>query len=865
MAKELAWTIVACSAFCAGAVEVKSASLTATIDGGAKGAVTRLVTAHGAELAPAFGTTPLFYLKATRADDFMKSVEMSANDAATCAAEPTSDGVKLVYGGFKSGIESVICTIRGVGDSVRWGIAVKTAPGWALEETTYPRILVAKALGGDAGDDRFVYGTAKGGVTHAPGQKPVGWRAYSKQPGALVAQFATAYDDRAGLYFAAEDGACHCKHLGGESIREGLLVTSRRVGFDTGLVVQAYDLVTAGLEGTPADPCTWHDAADLYRKWALRQKWTTKLFKDRDDIPAWMRDAPAMVRFGRDWLQNPDRIRAWMKNYWKKEFVSAPLVMAYWGWEKRGYWVTPDYFPVVPDDATFAQLVSDMKKLDGHGFPWPSGYHWTTTYDKRPDGSFVWDDRARFAQIAEPHAVYERSGKRYVRVPSWLRGGDCACMCGGDPWTRNWWNRDICLPLAKLGCEMIQVDQVVGGAFPPCWCRKHPHGPGEGLWKTEVFLDQLVTMRETMRAVEKDSIVCVEEPCEYYNHLVGIQDYRDCESWADEWASVFNYVYHDYLPCFQSNPRRGNRVWQAHEAADGQIPFLSPADSDLGGEHAALLSGAFEAVGSETMFRGWEKLSGYNGVDWKGRMFVDRETKHGGASSIRLEVVKGENAVQVSQNVRLDDATFSPEKTYRLSAWLKTAKTSQPNSINTCFLAGGPSGIGGAGTLPFPKPEEGWKRVSTDFHLKTGAEHLRIMMHLNGEATCWVDDMTLEEVLPDGATKPVILSGRGAYDGFMKRWVALYHGEGRDWLAFGRQVKPPRIVCGSQPYAMRFHAGAKQEGEKPAVFCNAYASADGRRAVVLVNATPDPQPVALYDHGTCVKLTLAPDEIKLMK
>ena len=370
-----------------------------------------------------------------------------------------------------------------------------------------------------------------------------------------------------------------------------------------------------------------------------------------------MRDAPAMVRFGREWIEQPDNIRAWMQNYWKREFVPSPLVVAFWGWEKHGNWVTPDYFPVHGGNDAFAALVSDLHVEGGHSFPWPSGYHWTRMYDKQADGSFVWDDRERFERIGHPHAVFNRDGKRYVRTPSWLRGGDCACMCGGDPWTRTWWNDYICTPLALLGCEMIQVDQVVGGHFPPCWSRAHPHGPGDGKWKTDVFLEQLVTMREAMRTNGvPDAIVCVEEPNEHYNHLVGIQDYRDCESGADEWASVFNYIYHEYLPCFQSNPRRGNRIWQAHAAADGQIPFLSPARVDLGGSHAALANGDFELATGEGKFPGWEKLNGYNGALWNGRAYVDRETVHDGACAIRLEVAKGETAVQVSQNVNVDDA-----------------------------------------------------------------------------------------------------------------------------------------------------------------------------------------------------------------
>ena len=242
-------------------------------------------------------------------------------------------------------------------------------------------------------------------------------------------------------------------------------------------------------------------------------------------------------------------------------------------------------------------------------------------------------------------------------------------------------------------------------------------------------------------------------------------------------------------------------------------------------------------------------------------MFVDKETRHDGANAIRLEVKKGENAVQVSQNVLVDDAAFKPGRTYRLSAWLKTDHSSRPNSVNYCFL--GSRGRGGS--LSFPKPEEGWKFLSSDFQVPVDAESLRIMMHLAGDAKAWVDSMKVEEVLEDGTTKDVILSGRGAYDAFMRRWVDLYHGEGRDWLAFGRQVKPPRLICASQSYSMTFHGGAKQQGSKPVAFCNAYESLDGRRAVAVVNATAESQTVTLLENGTRRTLTLAPDEIRLMR
>ncbi len=115
---------------------------------------------------------------------------------------------------------------------------------------------------------------------------------------------------------------------------------------------------------------------------------------------------------------------------------------------------------------------------------------------------------------------------------------------------------------------MIQVDQVVGANWPACYADWHGHPKGRGRWMTEVFTEQLIGMRDAMRKIEPDAVVCIEEPNEWFNHLMGVQDYRNCET-AREWASVFNYIYHEHSPPFQSNLRRGNRV-------DAHLPGRRP-------------------------------------------------------------------------------------------------------------------------------------------------------------------------------------------------------------------------------------------------------------------------------------------------
>ena len=127
-----------------------------------------------------------------------------------------------------------------------------------------------------------------------------------------------------------------------------------------------------------------------------------------------------------------------------------------------------------------------------------------------------------------------------------------------------------------------------------------------------------------------------------YNDLVGIQDYRNCE-FLGEWASVWNYLYHEYVPPFQSNPRRGDRFWQAHCCVDGQMPFLLPSVADGRPDGPALNNGTFERVSEDgRFFPGWENHAG--------KHHPDGEIKHGGMYSLRLEVA-GTNRIQVSQNL----------------------------------------------------------------------------------------------------------------------------------------------------------------------------------------------------------------------
>ena len=142
------------------------------------------------------------------------------------------------------------------------------------------------------------------------------------------------------------------------------------------------------------------------------------------------------------------------------------------------------------------------------------------------------DDRERFDKIA-CHAVHNRDGQLYLRTPSWLHGGSTACMCGGDPDTPLV-ERGYQRAVGPRGCEMIS-DQVVGANWPA-------QLTGTGTLK-DAALDDRSLHRATDRharrhaQIEPDAVVCIEEPNEWFNHLMGCRTTATVN--AGEWASVF--------------------------------------------------------------------------------------------------------------------------------------------------------------------------------------------------------------------------------------------------------------------------------------------------------------------------------------
>lgn len=745
---------------------------------------------------------------------------------------------------------SATCAVTAVrGDPfIRLGMGLGLPAPLVLEAAVFP---IVKLRSSDSPDEAALLGASKGGLTRRPSAMKAGQSITATQPGDLAAQFGGWYDGTSGFVTAALDETGLRKTAAFTRTADGLQCSWRHpawakgawsMGFDVG-----WSVFPGTIDGRKAD---WRDAADLYKEWASKRPWCARTLARRDDLPAWIRQGPAMVRFNRDALADPGRIARWLDGVWRTEFpTGTPLIVALWGWEKVGTWITPDYFPPYPSEEGFAQIVRSIRAAGGHAFAWPSGYHYTLTYDRGADGRFAWDDRVRFDAEARRHAVVGRSGAVAIRTPSWLRGGDTATMCGGDPWTIDWFNRTGS-ELARRGVEMVQVDQVVGANVQDCYSDAHGHAPGPGSWQSQGFHRQMRTLLEQCRKHEAGAVVGFEEPNEHFLQEAGIQDYRDTET-PREPASVFNYLYHEYLATFQSNPRANSLEKAAWCMANGQIPHMVPAQSESG---PALDGGGFEGWTGRARSGGWERVGGYQGKVYSGESVADAVQPHAGLSSLRLRNTESGQVAQVARNLDVG-GSLEAGAGYELSAWLRSEGLKNHNGLSIGAFGAGFRSLG-SWHIPAPYPAGGWAQGRVRFRVPAGTETVRFMLNLYGPGTVWFDDVRLDRVTADGTLAEVMHTGRTPLHGFMQGWVGMFHGEGRPYLLLGRMLHPPRIECDTVELFDR---------PMPAVFHNAFESPDGSRATVFVNATPAERKVKWTRGKAEETFVLGPAEAKLIR
>ena len=830
------------------AAEVACGTHAVTLDETARGAVAHIVTKGGVEFAAA-RKRELFAVLVRQTNAFATVKIVTPGQAKEFTCERLADGVRLTYAGFGARpVEKVVCTVRGTAadNRLRWRIGAVPKAGWAVADLQYPNLALGQ-IGADDVDDAILTGAAfSAGLRRRP--TTAGFNVDSRQPGALAVQMACYYDPKALFLTACEDGNGEAKRLHGQAdkARKDVCLSWHRYGWDTARADLPYDVVTATIDG---DGLTWHDGADLYREWAQKQRWCRTPWKFRKDIPAWLRGKPAYGDMGsawRGWMDQPGLLERWARDYFHRKYPDATVAVHFDGWEKDGVYMMTEYFPLYPNDEAFTRYAEASRKNGVIVFPWPSGYRRADAAGRRPDGSFVTDEREAFNRVFPPHACRRADGKMQECPCPWV-GGFVTSMCGGDPWTLDWFSNAICGGLAKRGVPAVSCDQNIGGAFPDCWNPAHPHPPGPGRWMTDAIRKQSAMALGVLGASFREAAFCYEEPNEQVLDTVTFHNVREAYVPKVEWAGLFNYLYHEYTPIYPLGGRA--RYGRAYVLANGLMPRIQGSYGDVDRGSPILPNGGFEEMRRDGTGCAWWE----NGESQRPNG-PDTAEFHSGARSLRVECPEGTNRwTHAAINLDAGDAAFEAGRKYRLGAWMKVANGSFQADLGVF----GPVKALCWAHIKAGRAGEGWRYGETVFTYPTGAVSMvRIMLNAKRGTKAWIDDVTLDEILPDGRAVPLRRRGNLAKDAWQRRWLDLYGVEGREWLAYGRRVKPPVLECAEIEYGGR---------RVQAVACGAYVSQDGRKAWVLANGADSPQKAAWSEDGRRYEVELGVEEARIVR
>ena len=512
-----------------------------------------------------------------------KQKTVSAGSARQSSAEiaKQSDGDVLVmrWSDFPETDLSVEVTVRcETGQPLTlWTIKVDNRTTKPISAVRFPRVATPLQIG-EPTDDVLILPALPGVQINDPAESwSVGKMVKLDYPGALSAQFLAWQDQSAGLFLSSRDAESHPLSL---------VVTRQSDGFQ---FWHEYTLpLSAGL-GKWESPYpvalgvtqgSWHNSADLYKQWAVKQPWCAKTLAQRDDIPDWWKAGPdvhvcAVRTYDDKRVCNGSyypRLLEHLQTYRQK--IDGPVVAMLASWEQHRRWTAGDYFPIF-DEPQAKQVIGQLKQDGFRPFFFLSGLCYTF------ENEGVSGSKIPSADDYLAHYVIDRdSGKPRVFVLNetnptrhWKRNSYEFCV--GDPAATDFFCK-VVDRAHDVGVDVLQMDQTTTGAGHACYSRDHQHEPGVGCYQGQGFQRLLQAMRDRGKEHTKDFVLFHEEP---HEQLIPYLDGFHVREYKEKWwyrkqpgaigIPLFCYLYHEYAIGYGGDnallhPSSDRRMVRAH-------------------------------------------------------------------------------------------------------------------------------------------------------------------------------------------------------------------------------------------------------------------------------------------------------------
>ena len=384
----------------------------------------------------------------------------------------------------------------------------------------------------------------------------VGWPPYPKL---LFSQFIACLGSSGSFLLWADDSAGNVKSFGFTlpTSQSALFAARHVMPYVTDATWQSSYHVRLTFSGPD-----WEDAADIYRDWVVTQPWVGTLLRQRTPAPFLIRDTPLGISAD---LPREDRATLVSRlDAWHQQF-GVPILYRPLGWEKRGTWESPDYFPPALGEQPFKDLTAALTAAGMKNCEFISGYSW-----KSIDAGFP---------VSET-SVCETTREGSLRSPKRI--------CRGSAWGSNFL-QDCASKVFDLGGNVFH-DDVDFGTFSfeenACFDTTHGHPIPCGPWEIQATQAAFQEIRQdaTQRGLT-DFVLTKEYHTEMLNSYLDASQSR-MFNWKTEpyYVPLALYLFHDRVPVTFGWVSGGSGYYWNWSAmiGYGQIPCLAFWSDDVG-------------------------------------------------------------------------------------------------------------------------------------------------------------------------------------------------------------------------------------------------------------------------------------------
>lgn len=391
-----------------------------------------------------------------------------------------------------------------------------------------------------ADSERFAFWLGRGGGKYE-----------MEYPASLNFQYYAYYTDaNVGCYFGVEDGEGYIKTMGyyledNDDFSYRLTSYPENMG-NTKSYCMPYSFAFTFFNGD------WQTATNIYREWAIKQKWCKKGKLSQRYIPDKLKKTDLWRINHTDYAHGTKTQEYFDSAKIIKEKANCSLALHWYGWNMGEHDVN---YPEYIDREMYAkgwgeELAEWNKRFDGEEvvkIPYVNARLWDT-------GGLSWKEENAYRS-----AVKDGNGE--MLYEPW-KTGNLKPMC---PATSQWQNKvaDFCgRYVTEEGFDGLYIDQIASYNAVLCFDQAHPHPIGGGNWWNNSYHKIIEQVRNR---VGEDKILTSESCCETYIDVLDIALILDTDihpRWGGinsvldnktaESLPLFTMIYGDYAQCYGS-------------------------------------------------------------------------------------------------------------------------------------------------------------------------------------------------------------------------------------------------------------------------------------------------------------------------